>query len=204
MNKKIESIKGLIIWILSRSIVFNVSDVNGFADIAFGKAKKLKLKDIRFSLVSIGLGYSKLCIISIAHKQFKFIKILKFEHDIHQIDKKATSDQNKYQLTMVGKDEVELEIELDFIKYKLGQSQSVINTTEFKMNFYFVFLIFIMTTILQQYEVLTNGLLHGSLISQIALWGFLYSLINCVLIILEYFKVKDFYRSMFKEIKKSK
>ncbi len=51
MNKKIESIKGLIIWILSRSIVFNVSDVNGFADIAFGKAKKLKLKDIRFSLV---------------------------------------------------------------------------------------------------------------------------------------------------------
>lgn len=203
MNNFVMKLKVIIFWLLSRSTIFNISNINGFGEMRIDEARRLPLNEAILSFISLGLGSRKIHILSFSNEKFKVRRIQKFSCDYAEVEEEIDSQYNKYKDNIIDKSEEEKLIELDFIKYKISQCQSIINTSEVKVNFYFAFLVFILTMILQKNEIIRASfeLPNKSIIVIIIILA--YCLLNCILLVLSYYKVSNFSRSKFSNLKET-
>lgn len=190
----------IIVYLLSRSPILSLTLDKSFDDVS---NKNFEYKDLRFSLISFGVGTIKIYFITVKKEDgFKFIKVLKLS-DVKKMPSKEVIEEkvNNYKQHVSQKENDEIRIEIEFLKYKIENEETTKNNAANKIGIYTaIMLVFIPLIISGGMKISINfstsfKLIFGTII--------IYNLQNIVMYILGFLKVKGFSRSSFGKLKES-
>lgn len=189
-----------IIYLLSRSPIFSITLDRAFHNI---DNKNYEFEELRFSLLSLGLGIYKVYFATYKKGEgCKVCKVLRLNDVAKLPSKTEISEMVKvYSEHIATKEPEEIEIEIDFLKYKIADKESTKSTATNKINNYTaIILVFIPL-------ICANGLkfvleLKSKLFIILAIM-IIYSLVNIIIYILNFYKVNSFLRSSFIDLMNS-
>jgi hypothetical protein len=155
------------------------------------------------SILSLGLGGRKLYFFTFKKGEgFRVFKIIRLK-DIQDIPSSEDIEKKvkDYSVHIKSKQQVDVEVEKEFLQYRINQEENKKNTALSKINNYIAIVSILVplfaSNVIQAYSQIKfkyKGIL-------LIITG--YTLINTILYIMEFLKVKSFTRSTFSEIKSS-
>jgi hypothetical protein len=190
----------LLVYFFSRSPLFSITLDDRFHEIS---TKDYKNDELRMSILSLGLGVRKLYFFTFKkYEGFSFFKIIRLK-DIQVIpsDKDVQDKAKDYAIHIKTKQQEDIEVEKEFLQYRINQEENKKDTALSKINNYIAIVSILVplfaSNVIQAYSQIEfkNKV--------ILLIGTGYTLINTILYILEFLKVKSFTRSRFCDIKNS-
>lgn len=188
----------ILIYLLSRSPMLSLTLDKSFHNVS---NKNFQYKELRISLFSMGIGCIKIYFITFKKEDgFKFIKVLKLS-DIKKIPTKETIEEkvNIYKQHVSQKENDKIQIEIEFLKYKIENEETIKNNAANKISNYTAIMLVFIPLIISGGIKLANNL---STSFKLIFWTIIiYNLENIVMYILDFLKVKAFYRSAFSELK---
>lgn len=201
MKKIMKFLINLILSCLSMSPVISITMDQNFHGIPFNNNKPYN--NFRYSLISFGYGAIKIYIITYKKDNgFAFLKILKLSEIVklpseEEILQKIVAYRNH----IADKEPNVIDIEIDFLKYKIDDEEKVKDLSNSKINNYSAIVMVLIPL------MLSSGLkfvldLNNKLLIIIG-FAMLYNLINVIAYIFDFYKVKSFSRSTFKDLKES-
>lgn len=194
----------VIIWILSRCPLISITLDKNFHEICRRDLKSFNdLKNFRYSLISLGFGVVKIYLCTYKkNEKFKFIKILKLE-DIEKIptEKEVNNKTEIYNTHIESLSEKDINIEIDFLKYKIDEEEDRKSISTNKMNTYTA-IVLVVIPLLSNWFI-GNYYKANNILSQTSLFAIAYCMLNITLYILNFYVVRAFARSCFKDLKLS-
>ncbi|MBZ9625613.1 hypothetical protein G9F71_022550 [Clostridium sp. FP2] len=151
----------------------------------------------------MGLGVKKLYICSWKkNDKFKIIKLLGFD----EINKLPTEIEvegktNLYNQYIDGRSDEEIRLQTDFLKYKINEYEETKKLAFDKMNNYIAVMLFLIPLLLTNISNITNKL--NTTLKLLFTGIIIYNLINIMMYLLDFYKVKGFIRSRFSDLKQS-
>lgn len=193
-------LKMFFLFFLSRSPIFTISIDTNFHEIGWNEEG---INNVRFSLISFGMGTYKIYFFTICEKQYNWIKCLKLS-DIRKLpmEEEINKKVSNYRDRLVGKSDSVISSELDFIKYKIGQCENAKNNASNKINFYNAVIMVFIGLVFSEWTNLFP-VLKKSIVLEISGIAFVYVVINITVIIFSFMGVKGYVRASFKSIKES-
>lgn len=190
----------LLVYLLSRSPLFSTTLDENFHEIS---NKNYKNDQLRLSVLSFGLGVRKLYLFTLKKGEgFRFFKIIRLK-DIQDVPSEEVieSKVKDYAIHIKSKQQNEVEIEKEFLQYRINQDESKKNIALSKINNYIAIVSILVplfaSNVIQAYSKIE---FKYKVILLIVVG---YTLLNAILYILEFLQVKGFTRSSFSDIKKS-
>lgn len=186
---------------LSRSPVLSITEDKSFHEILI--RSNMEFTIFRYSIFSLGIGSSKIYILTYSKKDgFNWYKILPMSEIVKLPSEEEVLEKvRNYSDHIVTKESNEVEIEIDFLKYKINEEENRKNIASGKINNYTAIVLVLIPLIFASGLKLVLDLKNVSLI--ILVIAILYSIINMIIFILDFYKVKSFLRSSFGDLKKS-
>ena len=187
-------------FLFSRSPICSITLDKQFHNIS---ANNFNPTDLRISIFSLGLGIKKIYMFTWKYNEkFSLIKVL----DLNDINKLPSNEEirvktNLYHEFIKDMESTDIESEIDFLKYKITQAENTKNLTISKANNYTTVMLVLITLIL----TITPNNINKMNINFKLLIGIIivYNLINIVIYLLEFYKVRSFNRSKFSDLKQS-
>lgn len=190
----------LLSYIFSRSPLFSITLDERFHEIS---NKNYDNNKLRTSFFSFGLGVRKLYFLTYKKGEgFRFFKVIKLE-DIQAIpNNEMIENKSKEYLNHIkSKEAQDVEVEKEFIQYRISQEENKKNIALSKINNYIaitsILVPILASNVIQAYSQISSKYK----IILLAVTG--YTLINVILYILAFLKVKGFTRSTFADVKNS-
>lgn len=193
--------KYFVQYVLSRIPIFCISDDSNFHNI---DKRGIHFNDLRYSLISFGLGDHKIYFLSWKRKDgFSFFKKIYLATllDIPNQTTLSEKAENYYShLTSVEDDNVRNEAE--FLKYKISDEANRISSAYTKANIYTGIVLGVFPIIL------SIGINQLSSLKEfyyiIIILSLLYCLINATILLFNFYKVRSSIRSTFGKMKEAK
>lgn len=195
------NLKWLLVYLFSRSPFFSITLDEKFHEIS--NKNNINIDRLRISLFSLGLGVKKLYFLTYKKEQkFKFFKTISLE-DIQSIPSEEViqdkAEQYKKHINLKTKEDIEVEIE--FLQYRINQEENKKNTALNKLNNYIAIISILLPLITSN---VINAYLQIKFKYKIILLIIVgYTLVNVVLCILDFLKVRVLIRSRFYDLKES-
>lgn len=193
-----------VYWLCSRIPFFSITVDEWFDEIPYEAYINSKLDEVekRISLVSFGWGIRKIYLLTKKGKKINVLKVITMQELGNRPSETETSSKSKeYYESLSDKSSEEINIEVDFLKYKINQNESTKNVAFDKMNMYIAVTIVLGPLLFTGWANLNQY--YNRILLNIIAAIILYNFINIVLIILDFIKVKSFYREGFRELKKA-
>lgn len=189
-----------MVYLLSRSPLCSITLDENFHEIS---NKDYNNDQLRFSVLSFGLGVRKLYLFTLKKREgFRFFKIIRLK-DIQDVPSEEVikSRVKDYAIHIKSKQQNEIEVEKEFLQYRINQDDNKKNIALSKINNYIAIVSILIplfaSNIIQAYSQIK---FKYKVILLIVVG---YTLLNAILYILEFLKVKGFTRSKFADIKRS-
>lgn len=202
-----------IFYLLSKSPILSVTLDNEFDNIPFKKSKLIEYKDFRYSLISIGFGAKKIYFITYKKSEDNKIQIFKvldlWDLGIIPENRIVEEKAGNYSRHVFDKNEKNINLEIDFLKYKIDGEENRKNLQVSKINTYTSVMLIIVPIIASilvgEFNILNvkNLITKNSFVNFIIYCVIIYNIINIIKYIWDFNSVKAYNRSMFKDIKKS-
>lgn len=199
MKKILKSVIHMYLWIFSRLPFLSTTDDRNFHSISWGTDYS---SDFRLSLLNIGLGTSKIYFLTIKEKKAKWFYVLKLE-DVKKMPSSTEIEEKvqKYNGHLASITKEKIDSEMEFLKYRIDSEESIKNQAMSKIANYTAVSLVVFPIIL------TYGTKHvyqsKLFLDKILFIMILYCVLNIVLYIIEFLRVKSFTRSSFGELKDS-
>lgn len=196
-----ENLKYLVAYLFSRSLFFSITLDEKFHEIS--NKNDINIEKLRISLFSLGLGVKKLYFFTFKKEEkFKFFKMIRLE-DIQVIPSEEIIQEKaeQYEEHINSNTEEDIAIEIEFLQYRINQEENKKNIALNKLNNYIAIISIVI-------PLLTSNIINSYLqikfkYKMILLIIAIYTLINVVLCILDFLKVRLFIRSSFRDVKES-
>jgi hypothetical protein len=185
---------------LSRCPVFSVTLDKNFHNI---DKDYFELEDIRISLFSFGVGAVKIYFATYKkNEKFRIFRVIHLR-DIAKLPlKEEVQDKvESYHQHIEGKQQGDIDIEIDFLKYKIASEESRKNIASNKINNYMaIVLVFISLVFAGGPKFVID--FKNILLTVLAIMAS-YCLCNVIIYLFSFFKVRSFLRAGFKDLKQS-
>lgn len=189
-----------ILWILSRFPVISITLDENFHNI---DNNKFNYKDLRYSLFSLGIGIYKIYFLTYKNgERLRIFKVLRLNEIIKAPSENEISEKvANYSEHISSMQSDDINLEIDFLKYKISDEESTKSTATNKINNYTAIILVVLPLIC------AGGLrfvlnLNNIFFIVLAVIIF-YSVVNIIIFILNFYKVNSFLRSKFGDLKNS-
>jgi hypothetical protein len=190
----------LLVYLLSRSPLFSITLDENFDEIS---DKNYMNDQLRLSVLSFGLGVRKLYFFTLKKGEgFRVFKIIRLK-EIQDVPSEEVieSKVTDYTIHIKSKQHNEIEIEKEFLQYRINQEDNSKNIALSKINNYIAIVSILVPLFASNVIQAYSQIKFKYKVILLIVVG--YTLLNAIIYILEFLKVKGFTRSSFADIKKS-
>ncbi len=197
-----------ILFLLSRSPVLSVTLDKCFHNIRVNDfyREEFSYKELRFSIFSLGLGVVKVYLLTYSRDEgFKIFKFLKLSN----VTKLSSEDVIKEKLAgysqhINNKQEngSDIELEIDFIKYKIESCENTKNIAIEKANTYLTIVSVLIPLFFASGLKFVLDIKSNILLTTITI-VISYNLINIIFFLFDFYRVKSYPRSLFGPLRES-
>jgi hypothetical protein len=194
-----KNIKYYIIFWLSRSPIFSVTNDKRFHEVS--RPEDSQLSDLRFSLLSFGIGTLKLYLFTYKKGEpFKFMKLLYFRDIVVLPPDEVISEKvSNYHNHLTSKKATDIKNEIEFLKYKIEAEENRKSTAAAKINMYTTITLVLIPLMFS--VGLKHVLGNNNAFVIITVTAIIYNTANLLIFIFTFYKVQSFSRSGFGDLK---